>query len=368
MDLQINLPHPPDAELVRRCVEHLHRETEGASVRPLGRYGYTDSRLYLVYCAPGDRGMPFVVKTDRRSVIKREADGVSRLRTYFPGALTAQIFPSPSEPEAIIYPLVSVDGTEFVVELSELVFLPPHAQQLGRPSSSELLTAAYESCKQAHAGPSRSIVFGEEYHRYLRESPERLLTDPLPELFQDSSTVEIYGQTLRDPRRILEAARRVELEVMTCAVHGDLHPNNVLFGLKFAPVLIDYAWGQLRGHFIKDYVLMECSLRFLLTPRLLQPNIMMQLDDALLDEEGYEAVASLDASGRTAQVLKETADLVSVIRTQCRQRHREYRFEEYLLAQYFVLMGAMRLLDYQEFRTLRYLCCLADRLESMEIL
>ena len=45
MDLQINLPHPTDADLVRRCIQYLNPETEAASVRPLGRYGYTASRL-----------------------------------------------------------------------------------------------------------------------------------------------------------------------------------------------------------------------------------------------------------------------------------------------------------------------------------
>jgi hypothetical protein len=144
----------------------------------------------------------------------------------------------------------------------------------------------------------------------------------------------------------------------------------VLFGRNFVPVLIDYAFGHLGGHFIKDFALMECSLRFLQTPKLLQPDLMARLDDELLEEEGYVALEEkgymtvLESGGRTAEVLKETADLVAIIRRECRLRHETYDFSEYLVAEYMMLMGALRLLPYQDFRTLRALCRLADHIEA----
>ncbi len=363
MNLQINLPHPADAELVQRCVDFLHPESEGASVRPLGRYGYTESRLYLVYCAPRDAGIPFVIKTDRPEVVRREAEGVRRLRVYFTGAQSAQIFPPHLDgpPEAIIYPLVSLDGSETVIELKDLVYLPAHARRRDRPSSVQLLRSTYESCRVSHRGSITTFDFGSQYDAYLRETPERLLTDPLPHVFSRRATTTIYGQTLRDPRRILEAVKQLRTTTLVCPVHGDLHPNNVLFGRNFVPVLIDYAFGHLDGHFIKDFALMECSLRFLQVPKLLHPDIMMKLDDALLEEDGYSAM--LNSRGRMAEVPKETAELVKTIRTECRLRCASYEFKEYLLAEYMMLMGALRLLPYQEFRTLRALCMLADRIE-----
>ena len=263
MNLQINLPHPNDARLVQRCVEFLHRESEGASVRPLGRYGYTESRLYLVYCAPRDAGIPFVIKTDRPEVVAREAEGVRKLSVYFTGAQSARIFPDVGPPEAIIYPLVSLDDSETVTELKELVFLPEHARLASRPDSVRLLQSTYESCRASHRGSMASFKVGTQYEDYLRATPERLLEDPLPNVFPGGSNATIYGQTFRDPRRILEAVKEHEINSLVCPVHGDLHPNNVLFGRNFVPVLIDYAFGHLYGHFIKDFVLMECSLRFL---------------------------------------------------------------------------------------------------------
>lgn len=364
MNLRINLPHPADAQLVQRCVEFLHPESEGASVRPLGRYGYTESRLYLVYCAPRDGGIPFVVKTDRPEVVEREARGVKSLRVYFTGAQSAHIFPETGPPEAIIYPLVSLDGSGTVTELKELVYLPAHARRRDRPDSVELLQSTYESCRSSHVGSVTTFNFGDQYDAYLRETPERLLTDPLPHVFPEGRNARIYGQTFRDPRRILEAIKQHETTTYVCPVHGDLHPNNVLFGRNFVPVLIDYAFGHLRGHFIKDFVLMECSLRFLQTPKLLQPDLMAQLDDALLEEDGYSIPFTSETQGRTAEVFKETADLVGIIRKECRLRHETYDFSEYLVAQYMMLMGALRLLPYQDFRTLRTLCKLADHIEA----
>jgi len=362
VNLQINLPHPADAQLVERCVDFLHPESEGASVRPLGRYGYTESRLYLVYCAPRDAGIPFVVKTDRPEVVRREAEGVKRLGVYFTGAQSARIFPDVGPPEAIIYPLVSLDGSGTVTELKDLVYLPAHARVRERPSSVRLLQSTYDSCRASHKGSVATFKFGNQYDAYLRETPERLLTDPLPHVFPARSTATIYGQTLRDPRRILEAVKQLEVTTLVCPVHGDLHPNNVLFGRNFVPVLIDYAFGHLSGHFIKDFALMECSLRFLQTPKLLQPDLMARLDDELLAEDGYRTV--FRSRGRTAEVLKETADLVATIRTECRLRHQSYNFSEYLVAEYMMLMGALRLLPYQDFRTLRALCKLADHIET----
>lgn len=371
VNLQINLPHPADALLVQRCVEFLHPRSQGASVRPLGRYGYTESRLYLVYCAPQNAGIPFVVKTDRPEVIAREADGVNQLKIYFSGAQSAHVFPSLDNgpPEAIIYPLVSRDGSETVTELKELVFQPEHARR-GRPSSVSLLESTYESCRRSHLGSIDTFQVGAQYEAYLRETPERLLDDPLPNVFPRGRDAIIYGQTFRDPRRILTSVREYELTSLICPVHGDLHPNNVLFGRNFVPVLIDYAFGHLDGHFIKDFALMECSLRFLQLPRLLQPDLMAHLDDALLEEHGYLALnqpeysSVLDAGGRTAEVLWETSELVATIRSECRERHPTYDFSEYLIAEYMMLMGALRLLPYQDFRTLRALCKLADHIEA----
>lgn len=363
MELEIHLPHREDADLVRGCIEYLNPEASAASVRPLGRYGYTDSRLYLVYCAPNDAGIPFVVKTDRPTVIEKEALGVSRLAVYFAGAQSARVYPATGEPRAIIYPLVAIDEQETVQDLREIVYQPAGRRE-GLPTPSELLQRTYQSCRRAHAVRPGSFSFGDEYRPYLRESEERLLDDPMPSLFSNQDSIEVYGHILNDPRRILRRVKESSTESWICPVHGDLHPNNVLFGPEFSPVLIDYAYGHLNGHFIKDFVLMECSLRFLLPPKLLQPNLIADFDNFLLRENGYENINKMSLRGRTGDVLREMASLVRTVREQCRSCAPSYDFRDYLMAQYLMLLGMIRLLPYQDFRTLLALCRLADYLES----
>jgi hypothetical protein len=366
VDLDILLPHEEDAELVRDCVQHLSPEATHASVRPLGRYGYTDSRLYLVYCAPNRGGIPFVIKTDRPDVIEREARGVRRLRVYFTGAHSADIFPSEGAPKAVIYPLVAIDGNETVRELREIVYQPSEGSSES-PSSSDLLKRTYGNCRRAHATRPASFAFGKEYAWYLRETSERLLSDPLPSLFSERSSIKIYGFKLNDPRRILHRIKEHVVDSQVCPVHGDLHPNNVLFGPELSPVLIDYAFGHLNGHFIKDFVLMECSLRFLLPPKLLQPEIVTELDEMLLQESGYQDFEMPKARGRTTEVVTEMISLVDTIRSECRYRAPQYDFTEYLIAQYMVLLGNLKLLPYQDFRTLLAVCRLADYLDSQAL-
>jgi len=210
-----------------------------------------------------------------------------------------------------------------------------------------------------------SFLVGQEYAWYLRESQERLLTDPLPVLFSDRGSIEVYGHRLNDPRRVFPRISGLRLSTQVCPVHGDLHPNNVLFGPEFAPVLIDYAFGHLNGHFVKDFVLMECSLRFLLPPRLLQPDILVTLDEMLLQEEGHHELDLSAVKGRTAEVATEMVSLVETIRSNCRLRVPGYDFKEYLIAQYMMLLGNIRLLPYQDFRTLLALCRIADYLDSV---
>lgn len=48
------------------------------------------------------------------------------------------------------------------------------------------------------------------------------------------------------------------------AVHGDLHPGNIVLSPDNRPRVIDFGWASDRSHIAKDYVLLECNLRFLM--------------------------------------------------------------------------------------------------------
>jgi hypothetical protein len=66
---------------------------------------------------------------------------------------------------------------------------------------------------------------------------------------------------------VLDRIRKLPEALLSCgAIHGDLHPRNVILGEKSEPFLIDYGWARDSQHVAKDFVLLECNLRFVTLP------------------------------------------------------------------------------------------------------
>jgi len=47
------------------------------------------------------------------------------------------------------------------------------------------------------------------------------------------------------------------------AIQGDLHPGNIVYTRGGRPAIIDFGWASDKAHVAKDFVLLECNLRFL---------------------------------------------------------------------------------------------------------
>jgi len=366
--------HDDDEELIRKCAIELvfrdsHRRPRtrcDVYVRPLGRRGYTDSRLYRV-AFNHERSRPFVIKTDVHSEMEREAEGITKARNL-KGTESAERYPSDGVCEAIMYPLISQSGgVDDITELADLMYASQRSRLPRRAASVRTLASLYDTIGAGNPSVPSTIVYGQEYRRYLRErSRSRKLLNPLSDFFPNDRSESRHGRlVLRNPRRILERVKAQQVESIVRHVHGDLHPKNVLIDDRRHPNMIDFAYGDDRGHWIKDFVLMECSVRFVEPPRLLDADALREADAALLQEHGTHRVRAIaeGTSTRTGAVLREMADLVETIRARCRTCHPDYDFEEYLTATYLILMGCIRLVSYQDLRVMLALCELADHLE-----
>lgn len=66
-----------------------------------------------------------------------------------------------------------------------------------------------------------------------------------------------------NPLWVVEQLKAMIIPLYRGAIHGDLHPGNIILKHQGAPTIIDFGWAQERAHIAKDFVLLECNLRFM---------------------------------------------------------------------------------------------------------
>lgn len=347
-DVKVDLPEG-DMAVLAACGAHMNSRATQMVASPLGRFGYTGSRLYWArFNEVG--GRRFVVKTHDLAPLTEELNAVLEVRTLFDDA--EAITESPIEAGgrfAIIYKLWW-HSSATIREYRETVFDSSGIDIIDEDfKQAEVLRSLYSTCLEtAHQGERANRDLGSEYQWYLRGG----LTDgKLAAAFNRitySEKCNWLTVNFPDPRLVQQRLLERTLSCRIGAVHGDLHPNNIVFDGADQPHLIDFAWASGSGHIMKDFVLMESSLRFLLFPTNTNPEIQLQVDIALLDENGPQLLADIAAGCPHASYYRRLGVLLEVIRTSARTAGGTgYSFEEYLHAQFLVLYG---LLKYEVYR------------------
>lgn len=108
------------------------------------------------------------------------------------------------------------------------------------------------------------VGVGVEYEWYLRE---------LGTVWGDG-WVETWGTTDEkfvpdaevqtiNPLWVVDRLKPLRFTLFRGAIHGDLHPGNIILKKTGMPTIIDFGWAQGKAHIAKDFVLLECNLRFL---------------------------------------------------------------------------------------------------------
>lgn len=106
----------------------------------------------------------------------------------------------------------------------------------------------------------------DEYAAYLRGFEDVWGGEWISQWGREEYTEEM-GKRHANPTWVLgqlQLARDVDL--LCGAVHGDLHPGNVLYSDPNSPSIIDFGWADADAHVAKDFVLLECNLRFIYMP------------------------------------------------------------------------------------------------------
>lgn len=152
-------------------------------------------------------------------------------------------------------------------ELLNLLREPPVSREVNLIT--RVLSETFDLLKPVHARngsvfrQERQIL--EEYDWYLRS-----ITGDAGAVWKQNwgdpgNRLTLYeGKEFANPFWILETLKSARQIAMCCgAAHGDLHPRNIVLDKDKRPCIIDFGWAGDNRHIAKDFVLMECNLRFM---------------------------------------------------------------------------------------------------------
>lgn len=248
----------------------------------IGYFAYRDNRRYPSH--------PLVVKVSKPSIdgktkLRREWQSGNRIRSYIayhkdsfaqplhfdelPTGRPAVLW-SPFSSSEWIWNETSTKGKKLTLKVCDLwrVLRRNYIKVSGTPDCdpAEILKTVYRVTKPLHerVGSAKSVKSNllAEYKRYLRHFNKNTgWGKSICQMWKDEAVTEMAG-TFLNPIRCLERLKTYKSSLRFGAVHGDLHPRNVVITDNKSPRIIDFGWSSDNEHIAKDFVLMECNLRF----------------------------------------------------------------------------------------------------------
>jgi hypothetical protein len=338
-----------DEELLKSFARDLRWRT--AIVSSLQRFGFSNAFLYVLRNAEG-AGDPRVVKIGPARQMRDERMAWKSIEGFFPdaGDVRYQIH-SPSKRAGLCFRLrpAGRDTTE-VLELDVFYTRALSGDSTAAADCRQFLEQTYSSLRNAHLRLQTPVTrtYGSAFRRYIRSgvSPNRVeqLFTYRPETVEICG-FHIAGNPLRPLRQLL---KRETSGYDVFAIHGDMHLSNIVIS-EGAPRLIDFAWAGIDDHVMKDYVLMESSIRFMRFPRHVHPKIVLQIDSELNRNWSVDSARSVIPPRLTGRKMLEF--MLSVVETvrsslekalQRRQPIPGDWTSEYFRCLYLVLAGQQR--------------------------
>jgi Ternary complex associated domain 9 len=288
---------PEEEDLFQRCLDKMPHTGE-VIVQQLGRIGFSGAKVFMFF-PNGANSRPHVGKIHTYEGIQRELEGLDLAYNYFDDA-GQQKFHVHNEKEGMIaIPLIgdaSADGRfPAVSELKDLLFskaentdsTPQNDAWFSCPIQTLLgiIDLVYAGCLKK-ATSNRTIgtcVLGNEYEWYLRKDA----TEPMLGCFlgtnKSDQLVNFFEKRLPNPLIAISKIRAIERELPLSTVHGDLHPSNVVLDTRGVPHLLDFTWCRDKAHVLKDFLVMECSIRFLMMPQHLNWETQYLINETFLE-------------------------------------------------------------------------------------
>ena len=128
---------------------------------------------------------------------------------------------------------------------------------LHRGKGSERQTQSYADALEWYVRHTRDPASSEKSRAYIPHG-----------IFGDAPTLCAFGRQWVNPThvidRLLHSART--FETTTGAIHGDLHPKNIVLDKSDEPHIIDFGWTRTDAAVVVDYVLLDINIRSITLP------------------------------------------------------------------------------------------------------
>jgi hypothetical protein len=343
-------------ELIARLALEMAPKATVVHVKPMTRFGFSAAKLCIAHFDEAGVGRPFVVKVDGVDDFELERTAAADLLAFFADADVHSC--GHGGYGAIAYPLVQSSSGE-IETFEDALGSSVRDEERLRDALERVFDRCFES---AHAAPTvETRSFGDEYRRHHASgATDDALRKALGGTYSDIP-FDFLGEVIVDPRAVKERLASTEREMTVGPIHGDLHGSNIVFDRDGHPHLIDFAWGDRSGHLMKDFVLMESSLRFFAFSRYFDAALQARTDGALLEENGPELVRALAEGSALESDYSCLATMIEITRNAARGAVGDAYFEEYLQAQFMFLYRLLQYPNYPFHTTLRALGALGAR-------
>lgn len=205
-----------------------------------------------------------------------------------------------------------------------------------------IIDKSYKILSELHRGQNlkkAKNTYKEEYGDYLRKID--LWEKKWYPIWGDRSTENIsdFGIQWKNPLWFLNNIIQKRVSFTYGAIHGDLHPRNIVLSHHNDPCIIDFGWSNPNTHIIKDFVLMEANLRFVL----LNPDVSFKDIQSLSRAISNQDILSFSSSDEYLLFIKE---LICLIRKKIESlnilTNRKDWTEQYEIPLFLVALGLLK--------------------------
>jgi len=211
---------------------------------------------------------------------------------------------------------VAEDGTRNTIEVRDLWrLLENRDEPLGlgtehwkkiKKCVEEALDAVQSPHRATFAKRKREVQsYSSAYDWYLRATTGTGRLCHIPKLiFGSEPTVEAFGKKWDNPVLLVEELiSGREFSGYVGAIHGDLHPKNIVLNHENVARIIDFGWAKREAHIVQDYLLLDLNIRGTTLPSQMAEADVLALASFL---DPIQGVATLPKSvRRRAKIIKD---------------------------------------------------------------